>query len=180
MGKLLIPLIALLVSAGVFVGYIKPTYDDVKILQFEDSQFNQALDKSRELQEVRGSLLSRFNTFSEADLARLQKMLPDNVDNVRLILDIDGVASKYNMRTRNVQVVQDSSATPEIIGLDTRPFDSLILSFSVAGTYDGFINFLRDLESSLRIVDVLSLTFQSNRIGDLYEFDMSIRTYWLK
>ncbi|MBL7045629.1 MAG: type 4a pilus biogenesis protein PilO [Parcubacteria group bacterium] len=180
MGKLLVPLIALAVSAGVFFGYIDPTYEKVKATKAVDIQFNQALSKSRELQEIRDTLLSRFNTFSQADLDRLVKMLPDNIDNVRLILDIDGIASKYNMRTRNVQIATNTGDSADAIRIDTGATDSVVLSFSVAGSYEDFIEFLKDLESSLRIVDVLSLKFDSTKPGDLYEFGVSIRTYWLK
>lgn len=180
MGKLLVPVIALLVSAGVFFGYVDPTYEKVKATKLVDVQFNQALGKSRELQEIRDSLLSRFNTFSQEDLDRLVKMLPDNIDNVRLILDIDGIASKYNMRTRNVQITERAADGADTINVNTGPVDSIVLSFSVAGSYDSFVEFLKDLESSLRIVDVLSLKFDSTKPGDLYEFGVSIRTYWLK
>lgn len=179
MMKILIPVVLLGVAVALFFGYIDPTYAEITELRARETQFNQALDQSRELQRVRDSLLSRYNTFSQSDLERLKKLLPDHIDNVRLILDIDSIALKYNMRTRNVTVSNSGSANPTAIETGQGAIESVVLSFSVVATYDDFIRFLKDLESSLRIVDVVGLSF-STAAGDAYNFNVSIKTYWLK
>ena len=177
--RLVTPIILIFVAVGLFFGYIDPTYQDIKELRLEEGTFNEALNQSRELQEIRDSLLSRYNTFSQQDLDRLEKLLPDHVDNVRLILDIDSIASQYNMRTRNVTVSRTSSEDPNVIGANQSDVDSVVLSFSVAATYESFIQFLKDLESSLRIVDLVGISFSSTE-GEAFDFNVSIKTYWLK
>lgn len=179
MMRLTIPTILILISVGLFFGYIDPTYQGIKKLRVKESTLNKALNQSKDLQKVRDSLLSRYNTFSQQDINRLTKLLPDHVDNVRLILDIDSIASKYNMRTRNVTVSDVSSENVNVIGSNQSAVDSVILSFSVAATYDNFIRFIKDLESSLRIVDLVGLSFSSTE-GDAFNFNISIKTYWLK
>jgi Tfp pilus assembly protein PilO len=178
MFRFLIPIILLGAAVGLFFLYIDPTYQTIKELRADEARFNEALDRSRELQQVRDALLSRYNTFAQSDVDRLTKLLPDNVDNVRLTLDIDGIASKYNMRTRNVTVTDSSSDDPNAIGTNLGPLGSVVLDFSVTATYDDFIRFLKDLETSLRIVDLVDLSFTSES-GDAYNFDVSLRTYWL-
>jgi len=177
--RLSIPIILVIVALGLFFGYIDPTYQNIKKIRAEEKTFNEALNQSRELQEIRDTLLSRYNTFSQQDIDRLGKLLPDHVDNVRLILDIDSIASNYNMRTRNVTVSEAGSEDPNIIGSNQSAVDSVILSFSVAATYDNFIRFIKDLESSLRIVDLVGLSFSATE-GDAFNFNISIKTYWLK
>jgi Tfp pilus assembly protein PilO len=177
--RFLIPIFLLASSAGLFFLYIDPTYQTILELRAQEAQFNEALNRSRELQQARDTLLSRYNTFSQSDVDRLTKLLPDNVDNVRLILDIDGIASKYNMRTRNVTVTDSSSDDSNAIGTNQGPVGSVVLNFSVTATYDNFTRFIKDLESSLRIVDLVGLSFTSEQ-GDAYDFDVSLRTYWLK
>jgi hypothetical protein len=54
-----------------------------------------------------------------------------------------------------------------------------VLTFTTVLSYKDFVSFLRDLETSLRLVDVVGLSFTSTK-GDLYDFSVSIRTYWLK
>jgi hypothetical protein len=175
----LLPFIFVITAIGLFFGYIDPAYDDVKALKIEEDKFSQALDKSKELKAVRDKLLSRYNTFSTNDIDRLSKLLPDNVDNVRLVLDIDNIASVYNMRIKDVTVSRIEERDAGIIGPSADLYESVILTFSVISSYENIKLFLKDLEASLRIVDVIETSF-SQPVGDLYEYSIGIRTYWLK
>lgn len=178
--RALLPILFVVIAAGIFFGFIDPAYNRVQDLRAEESQFNQALTRSKELQQVRDQLLSRYNTFSQNDLNRLEKLLPDNVDNVRLILDLDAIASRYGMRIRNVALqTNESRALRGQVGFDETRFDSLIVSFSVTGSYDSFVSFLGDLERSLRLVDVNSISFTASPSG-IYDYSVALKTYWLK
>ena len=177
--RLVTPIILVVIAIGLFFGYIDPTYIQIRELRAKDKTYNEALNQSKELQKVRDSLLSRYNTFSQQDLVRLKKLLPDHVDNVRLILDIDSIASKYNMRTRNVTISKAGTESAGVVGSNQSNVDSVVLSFSVAATYDNFIKFMKDLESSLRIVDLVGLSFSTTK-GEAFNFNVSIKTYWLK
>lgn len=182
MTKLTFPIILILLSVGLFFGFIDPTYNDIQKILEEESKFDQALDKSKELQGIRDKLLSRYNTFSTNDLDRLTKLLPDNVDNVRLVLDIDNIASVYGIRIRNVTINKADSRQAGVIGPDSKPYESVLLSFSVASSYESLIQFIKDIERSLRIVDVIEVSLRPLRIEDdnLYEYNIGIKTYWLK
>jgi Tfp pilus assembly protein PilO len=149
-------------------------------LRSEEDAYNQALNRSRELLNVRDQLVSRFNAFPQSNLSRLEKLIPDHVDNVRLILDLDAIAIKYGMRVRNVSISSDQTRVERgALGSGDKPYESVILSFSVSGSYDTFRQFLTDLEHSLRLVDVVGLSFTSNEVG-IYNYTLSVKTYWLK
>lgn len=178
--KGILPIICVVVAGFLFYWYVDPTYTEIRELQKEEATLNLALDRALELQEVRDQLLSRYNTFSQSDLSRVEKLLPDHVDNVRLILDIDGIASEYGMRVRNVALEdpkrrQGSNA----LGPDTLAYESLVLSFTVSGDYATFRQFLGDIERSLRLVDVEGVSFTALDSG-IYDYNVTIRTYWLK
>ncbi|MEK7530868.1 MAG: type 4a pilus biogenesis protein PilO [Patescibacteria group bacterium] len=179
--KALIPIFSIAIAIGLFSWYIDPAYARIETLREEEATYDAALDRSRELQEVRDQLLSRYNTFSAVDVARLEKLLPDHVDNVRLILDLDSTASKYGMRVRNVAIDdQDKKKnSTDTLGPDEVGHESLVLSFTVSGQYSTFRQFMADLEKSLRLVDVVGLTFSTSDTG-IYDFTVSINTYWLK
>ena len=177
--KMFLPVFLLIASVGLFFGYIDQTYKEIKSLMVEEQKFDGALDKSKELQEARDTLLSRYNEFSSSDLEKLRKLLPDNVDNVRLILDIDGIASRYGMRTKNVITTRSSASAEGVIGTTGKPYETVTLSFTVTATYKNIISFLRDIEKSLRIVDVTELSLTDSE-GSLYEYNISVETYWLR
>lgn len=178
--KLFTPVLFILLSGAIFFWYINPTYLSLKSVLAEQAQFDAALSRSRELQDVRDQLLARYNTFPPADLNRLQKLVPDHVDNVRLILDLDSMATKYGMRVRNVAIESEKArASRGQIGPGEDAYESVILSFTVSGSYDTFRQYLSDLEKSLRLVDVVGLSFKANETG-IYDFTVNIKTYWLK
>ncbi|MCR4334272.1 MAG: hypothetical protein NUV47_00880 [Patescibacteria group bacterium] len=175
MNKFLSPIILILLAVGMFFFYVDPQWQKVKELQATNAEYNKAIEQSNQLLEVRDGLLDKYNSFRPEDLNRLEKLLPDNIDNVRLIIDINSITSKYGSSIKNVKL-----STPSI---DTERSDSgyktMILSFALNASYDNFLNILGDLERSLRLLDVISISFKA---GDKepYEYTISIRTYWLQ
>lgn len=183
----LFSLIAIVAAGALFFLYTKPAYDSVKMLQADIAEYDQALTKAAELQRLKQSLLSRFNSFNPADVERLHKLLPDHVDNVRLVLDLDTLASKHALALQNVVISEASEVTSDdvtSIGSNAEKYDSLTLRFATQGTYQRFVDFVTDLESSLRVVDVVALSIAQSQeapgVDPVYRFDMTVRTYWLK
>jgi hypothetical protein len=135
---------------------------------------------------LKQSLLARYNAFNPDDIERLHKLLPDHIDNVRLVLDLDTLASKHNIALQNVAVArpnEQSSVGNGTIGPLRQSYDSVTLKFATSGTYDRFKTFLLDLEDSLRIVDLTALTMsaEASSAGEpTYRFDVTLRTYWHK
>jgi len=189
MTQMLVSIIGIVVAGGLLFLYTQPAYDEIKRTQATIREYDQALDKAAELQQLKQSLLTRYNAFDPASLERLNKLLPDHVDNVRLVLDLDNLAARHQMALQNVVVSQpqSSSGGSSVIGAITtskQRTDSLTLQFATRGTYENFIAFMRDLETSLRIVDLTSLKLsrETSQTGaePIYRYDISMRTYWLK
>jgi hypothetical protein len=63
---------------------------------------------------------------------------------------------------------------------ENKDYNSVTLNFSIVASYGTFLKILRDLESSLRIVDVTSISFRSTDTSDVYQYDVGIKTHWLK
>ncbi len=191
MTRTIVSFIALIAAAGVFFGYTKPAYDSSSAVRGQIAEYDTALSKASELQALKQNLLGRYNSFNPADIERLQKLLPDHVDNVRLILDLDNLAGRHGLALQNVavsapQTASDSQTAAGSISSSKQRYDSLTLKFTTVATYDTFLQLLADLESSLRIVDLVSLRLapasgtESRSAQPLYTYDITIRTYWLK
>ncbi len=188
-------MIAVSLAGGVFFWYTKPAYDTVQETRAQIAQYDAALNKAAELQKIKQELLSRFNAFKPEELNRLHKLLPDHVDNVRLILDLDNLAGRFGLALQNVDVSSSASVDTKsqtvvgAIGASNQKYDSLTLTFGTRATYKNFVDFLRDLESSLRIVDLVSLSIApesgvtSSSVKGAepqYSYKITLRTYWLK
>lgn len=202
MVKIIISVVSLVIAGGVFFMYTESAYSNTKLLQVNIDQRNQALNKAAELKKLQETLLSRFNAFNKNDLDRLHKLLPDHVDNVRLILDLDHLAGTFGMALQNVVISSPASESADktvigSIGAGKQKYDSLTLTFSTHGTYANFIAFMESLESSLRIVDLVALSLtpesqsgggraaslnatQEAASGSSYKYDITVRTYWLR
>lgn len=199
MGKTLSAILTFILAGGIFFLYTKPAYTgpgtpenpSVNEIKVQIAQYDEALKKVEELEGLKQRLLAKFNSFNTDDVTRLETMIPDHVDNIGLILELDKIASKYGMTLENVDVdsapasrggqVASAGATIDA----GNHYDSLSLRFSTFGTYDDFNTFLQDLEASLRLVDLESLQFSSQETttsrGELtYNYNIAIKTYWLK
>lgn len=163
--------------------YTDPAYQKVKTLQIQVAAYDEALDKSQELKKTRDQLISRRNTFPAESLQKLEKILPDNIDNIRLIIDINGIAARHLLSIKNINLgeVSDSATNRSAlaVGSSGSPVGSVNLGFAITASYDNFIAFLQDIEHSLRIVDIESIRFEAVPDTTLNDYTFTIRTYWL-
>ena len=180
--RLLFPLLIIGLAGLIFFKFADPVLKEIDGLRVQQDKLNAGLDNAKKLREVQQGLLDTYNSFDPVDIDKLNKMLPDNVDNVRLIIDINNIAKPNNMTIRNIQIKEeDSKSGSDLIqgGNETMKKGSVILGFSVTGPYNNFLTFMSDLAKSLRIVDVTSVSFSSDD-KDLSTYSVEIQTYWLK
>ncbi|MEX2028920.1 MAG: hypothetical protein WD963_00345 [Candidatus Paceibacterota bacterium] len=203
MMRFIMPVILIGIGLAVFFLFTNPLYNDITQMRLQTASYNEALNNSKALENERDKLTAKLNSFNRDDLAKLQKLLPDNVDNIRLILEIEQLALPYGMVLKDVKysatAEEDSTSGAPLAGavvrgggaatLLHRDYDVWDLEFSTTGTYNNFLNFTRDLESNLRIVDISSIEFSSNTtptpttgstLPGSYTYDFKIKTYWLK
>jgi len=206
MTKIILSFIFVGISIFLIFGYVKPTFDDAEAIKSNTTQYDKALNKAKEIQELKRSLLSRYNLFAGSNLGKLEKLLPDHVDNVRLVLDIDGIASARGIRISSVKAQRDENADTDAqiagaVGFGSaataaQAYQTLILEFNTVATYADFKLFLQDLEHSLRLVDLVNLDVSPAQrpkaplvteneeeelaLPEIYKFKVGIKTYWLK
>lgn len=154
----------------------------IRALLTRQAELNDALTTAKAVGARVNELSGVYNSFPAADLARLDELLPDHVDNIQLIIDVNGIAKKNGMAIKNVKVAtaetSDNLTRPVITVPDAR-LAAMLLSFSVTGTYEAYKRFIFDLSSSLRIIDISSVSFATDERG-IYTYNVSLKTYWLK
>ncbi len=196
MFRIITPVMLIVISIAGFFLFIQPTYKEMQALQAKSVSYNEALNNSKTLEAERDKLVEAANNMDPMMLDRLNKFLPDSVDNIRLILEIEKIAAPYGMVLRDVKY--DTKKTTEEGNTNTvrgampvtenKDYNVWDLEFSTQGSYANFVNFLKDLENNLRIVDIASVEFSSNtavgagiaQSGSVYKYGFKIKTYWLK
>lgn len=174
--NILLPIVIIGVSAGLFFIKTSPIFDRVAEIEKTRLVFSNAQVNNKQFQDLLKQKNAIYNQVDGTSKVLLGKLLPDSIDNVRLIIDINQIASDNGMTIRNISVKSDDSGT---IGPDSRPYGVATLNFSVSGSHQTFKNFLTALETSLRLVDVTSLSFSAGD-RDQYEYNFEIKSYWLK
>ena len=202
MFRFLIPTILIGATVGLFLLYTKPFYQDISSLRVDQISYDEALNNSKILESERDKLTAKYNSFKPEDLGKIEKFLPDNVDNIRLILELESIAKPYGMTLKDVKYEnankKDIKETGKMISgaviaggeassSSRKDYGIWNLEFSTVGTYANALNFMKDLENNLRIVDIVSVQFSSDTgtgvnlstVGS-YKYSFKIKTYWLK
>ena len=174
--RFLTPLFIIGLALVSFFYFTTPVLKEIDVLKASRLKLTAALENANKLKDRQAELLNLENVMDQNDLNNLKQFLPNNIDNVRLIIDINNIAKKRGLIVKNPTIASDVSAP------DAKPVadkTSVVFSFSVSASYDILKLFLSDLAHSLRMVDIESISFTSND-KNLYDYKISLRTYWLK
>ncbi|MBU6490654.1 hypothetical protein KGQ25_00605 [Patescibacteria group bacterium] len=177
-------LLALFISVGIFFAYIRPVWTgEIALTKDAIANDDQALSAASAYAAQQSQLIAARDAINPTDLARLTNFLPDSVDNVGIILDLNALAARSGFALSNIDVSKDalgSSGVPQsTLAAGANPVDSVDLSVSAAGTYASFKAFLQGVEKSQRLLDIQDLVVKGSDTG-IYSYQMTIRLYWLR
>lgn len=176
MGRNIITLLFLIVAISVFWFWTRPLLAEIDVLKVEKDSFDQALARSRELQELRDEILDKFNSVSQDDLGRLSKMLPKDAETTKLLVQLSDMSDASGGVVLNFLDVQGmvSGVTTKGSELGYQKAD---LRVNISAKYEDFLVFLTELQKSLRLIDVEQIDFFA---GDenFYEFNINAKAYY--
>jgi len=181
------PLILIVIAIGLFFGYVRPTWDgSIATSKAQIASYDSALAASARFTANEAALAEKRNQIPSDSLDRLTTFLPDGVNNVQLILDLNALANRSGMTLSNFttsETPNDSTTNTTTSGALTSgtavsPVDSLTLSVTASGTYDAFRSFLAGIEQSLRPLDVETVSVTDSDTG-VYTYQLTLKFYWL-
>ncbi len=178
----------IILSIAIFFVVIDPKYNEVKQLREVKQRNDELLDKAAELKKKREELTRRYNSISPAEKDKLSKLLPETIDNIRLQLNIDNISKnpEYQLELQSFAFSGDIDNIEEesnnrVIDSSGKKYGTINVSFNFTSSYPVFKSFMSDLEDSLRIVDIRDFTITSSgSSGQIYNFTVSLDTYWLR
>lgn len=179
----LVPTLALLVAFGIFFGYIAPTWSgSIGKARTAIAADDKALAAATTYATQQNELAAARNSINPSDIARLTTLLPNSVDNVGLILDLNALAARSGLALSNIDVLTSASAgsaAANPAAAAANPVGSVDLSLSAVGTYTSLQAFLKGVERSQRLLDVKDIVVKGSDTGS-YTYQMKITLYWLR
>ena len=183
-----LPVILIILSVGIFFLYVSPVYKDTIVpLQQEISRSDAALAAADDFNKKQAQIATERAAIPAESIDKLQKYLPDGVDNVQMIVDLNALASRSGVSLSNFAIKENKQVTADggttsgngLLGnTAAKGTESLDLSVSVTGTYSAFRTFLYGIEHSLRPLDITQVLVSESKSG-VYTFDLTMRIYWL-
>lgn len=180
----ILPITMFVIAVAVFFGYINPTWTgSIAATKAAIANDDQALAAANVYTAQESQLASARNSINSDNLARLSTLLPDSVDNVGLIVDLNALAARSGLSISNIDVVAHASANAPSGGAfpvsGASSINSVDLSLSALGTYSAFQSFLAGVEKSERLLDVRDIAVKGSDTG-VYAYQMTLRLYWLQ
>ncbi len=196
MSRVLVPVLLIIVSAGLLFSYIKPAYENLQEFKFQEAELVEAIEDAERLMEGYQGLLRDKSSISEENQRDLEKILPDAIDVVQLIVDLDVLTQENKLEIKSFEIpyidreavmsgAQLSNKTRSNQKQGNGPVGSAVLTVEVTGDYDNFKAFLLDIERSVALVDATLLDIQvPNEFKPGTDKDITytvgLQAYWLK
>lgn len=186
MFRTITPIFSILAALGIFFFYVQPIYGDIRAVQDETAEYREAVERANEFNNLLANLIAQRNAFSANEMERLEAFVPDTIDVVSMLVDVEAIAAENGMSMGEIDVSDEASlAAPEEDAQSTTAsnisygdFITKEVSFQLIGTYDQMRDTLADLEQSLVLMDIVGFGFDVSE-GDLLQFEMTVRLYAL-
>ena len=160
MNRNITALILIILAVACYFTYTQGAWSDAMAIKKVNDQYTSAIANAQRLVKVRDQVRSDFANISVDDQNKLAKMIPTSADNIRLIVDMNSIASKNGISLKDIKASavndQTTTASPSSsqgISINTPKLSTVKVSFGTTASYAQFMNFLQALELNLRIMD---------------------------
>lgn len=195
MNKNITATILIVLAIGIYFTVTEKVIADGKAIQKVNDEYVSAIESAKKLIAVRDQVTRDYNNISEIDRERLSKMIPNSVDNIRLIIDLNDVARRHGFQLEGIKAVASTDSAnntapafnqvPGMPGVPSRVsiaepiLDNVTVTFSVTAPYLQFKSFLQEIEANLRLMEITKLSMTANDTG-IYTYKVELKTYWLR
>jgi hypothetical protein len=180
MGYKLIAQITLIVAAFVIVfSFTQPSLQKIKVTQDELFQYSEAVSKASQFNARLRELISVRDSFSQDDLASLEKLMPATIDQLQIMKEIEDIFASKNIAVTSLSaqelVIPSTDVAVESDILVETPNNSKMSYQDFDVTFEGTYWDIRDLmlliEASDSLLEVMELEFDTTPKADVGDAD---------
>ncbi|MFH1392294.1 MAG: type 4a pilus biogenesis protein PilO [bacterium] len=156
--KKFIPVLLILGFILILLFLIIPGQSKIKNLKLSIKAKQEALQN----QEQQSQLFQELKESKK--LEELNQILPSNPEVPELLLQLENMASQNNLILKSINFTESQN--------------EITAQATLAGSYNALKNYIQALENNLRLIDLVSLNFQSPKDGSYYNFNLTIKAYY--
>jgi Tfp pilus assembly protein PilO len=178
------PIFSIIIGISIFFFFTQPMFAEIKQAQGETTQYTQAVKTAEARNEQLNEKQKEKRSHSPEDLERLDALVPQAIDEVKILADLSEIARKHTMLFGNVSITKSEDDgvdgaqgnSREVVGYESLAHTDI--EFSLIGTYDQFKSLLADVESSLVMLEVQDINFSTGE-GLFQQYTIAVRLYAL-
>ncbi len=155
MNRYIVPTFFVIVAVSIYIFFIDVTVEKIKGLLAREKEIGELIADAQKIEAQLIELNKAKSSLHPDYESVLATILPPKIDPLRLIIDIDGLAKERGLSIIGPQVSRASDVKKG------GEFSRTLINFSVQAPYVVFKEFLHDLESSLALRDVTTLSFST-------------------
>lgn len=169
----------IIIAGAVFFMLGRPQLADLESLNQQKEAYRKSIEEMNRIEDMKNALLTKLESVSAEDLQKINTVLPDKPNIVVLVSEIDSIASKRGIQIRNINT-ESRGNFAAVVGESApqKDYESLGLSFDFDSNYDSLKAFLFELESSMRLVDVRAIDFETSDKSGTQNYKISLDLYW--
>ena len=184
MSQLLVPIILIISSIGLFFTYLQPGYDALKAFQVQETKLKDALIKSETVLSKKSELTDQYIQLDQGDLDNIKLMIPSKVNIAETILILDRVAQDSNVYVEEFGIPTAQGGTVPRLNVGEAPpeYGPALYRVTISGAYEGIKRFLYQVEKSVMVMDVVELFIEKPTKAEdpnMYTATLSLQTYRL-
>ena len=187
MFKLIVPLGLILGSLGIVVFLIIPGWQHFLAVRADSKHLVDIDAEIDTLTQKRDAITDQIGSISKDNFQRLDQILPSGAHGPEFLINLQRLASTHGVRmgkldlsgtlaTKSKISQANLNLVPVELGGVQGGYSQVKALISLSGPYEAFKDFLRDLESYIRITDVEQLTLEPSDRG--FDIRLTVKTYY--
>ncbi|MHB8651873.1 MAG: hypothetical protein ACYC8S_01940 [Minisyncoccota bacterium] len=173
-----VSIILLLLSGAIYYAFIGSDLQKIQQIQDQSTAADHTIMEGNQLKGLTANIDDKVQRMSnDPSTERVRAVLPLILDPILVLNDVDTIIKNHGMKPK--ALVLDGAATSQgSAPLPTKPLPKQAtsgsvtnpilhtVSFTVSATYPQFVKLLADLQQSLEMVEITSVTFASPVAAD--------------
>lgn len=158
--KKFIPLFNLLIIIIIILLLLLPSWDERQRLEGDIKQIkNNIASIEQNLEELK--------TLDKEQIERLQQLIPSQTQEPELLVQFEDIALKSRMILQSISFNEGEEA------------GEIIANQTLKGTYTNFKRYLSELESNLRLMDIIDINFSAPTGREThYSITLGVKSYF--